>query len=58
MEGNKLVMNIGVFILGAIIGFVFIFPTIIPNTNPKKDEVEKTCTRALLVILIIIVFYR
>lgn len=58
MGGSKLVMNIGVVILGIIIGFVFIFPTIISNTNPKKDEVEKTCTRALLVILIIIVFYR
>ena len=51
-------MNIGVVLLGMIIGFVFIFPTIIPNTNTKKSEIEKTCIRALLVILIIIVFYR
>lgn len=51
-------MNIGYVILGSIIGFAFIFPITVSSTNPKKDEIEKACVRALLAILIIIVFIR
>ena len=51
-------MNVGYVILGAIIGFACIFPITVSDTNPKKDEIEKACVRALLAILIIIVFIR